>query len=559
MIKPSDLALFYGLNIVCHMNSRDNLININILASVFRGEQFNCIHYLSFHEKHFKFGIRIYLKNIEIKKNFIFTDNIIDSRNLNYNKDDVFDPLLINKKYLFFYEKIKETENNKNITYNIGLKKFYIESPIFSNLSNIPLIENIWTFRNFYNNYFCLCKGSYCFYSNISEICKYRFYLNIIDNNKELYKKTDFLLADFFFAGTSSDDAYPIFEEMIRCNISAHYMDAKDSLYNKFCNKEKYCLKIIPVVNSNIFIDGNFIEKYLDIILRLKVVIAGSEFLSFNNIFKEINYITYINLGHGVKFFKSFLYKDYSSKDRYNKLLLPPSNKIIALAKQYGWEDNNIIKNCLPKWDKYDIYRENISLHSSKNEKSIFIMFTWRIMKQKSNGISPYYLKNIISLINNKKLNEALKKKNFTLYFTFHHMINDYKKEIKINKIIKYIKQSQISECLTKSNLLITDFSSVIFDMIYQRKPYIIYIPDLEDPNNKDNYIQGYYDIINGLKNGSIDFENKYLNFEQVINKTLYYINNDFLIDLKLSKFYDSFDFKCKNNTKTFINYLINH
>ena len=173
-------------------------------------------------------------------------------------------------------------------------------------------------------------------------------------------------------------------------------------------------------------------------------------------------------------------------------------------------------------------------------------MFTWRIMKQKSNRISPYYLKNIVSLINNKKLNEALKKKKFTLYFTFHHMINNYKKEIKINKLIKYIEQSQISECLTKSNLLITDFSSVIFDMIYQRKPYIIYIPDLEDPNNKDNYIQGYYDIINGLKNGSIDFENKYLKFEQVINKTLYYINNDFLIDLKLSKFYDSFDFKCK-------------
>ena len=39
-------------------------------------------------------------------------------------------------------------------------------------------------------------------------------------------------------------------------------------------------------------------------------------------------------------------------------------------------------------------------------------------MKQKSNRISPYYLKNIISLINNKKLNEALKKKK--IYFVFY-------------------------------------------------------------------------------------------------------------------------------------------
>ena len=34
-----------------------------------------------------------------------------------------------------------------------------------------------------------------------------------------------------------------------------------------------------------------------------------------------------------------------------------------------------------------------------------------------------------------------------------------------------------------KSNLLITDFSSVTFDFIYQRKPIIIYIPDSEDLN----------------------------------------------------------------------------
>ena len=62
-------------------------------------------------------------------------------------------------------------------------------------------------------------------------------------------------------AESSSDDAYPIFEEMIRRNISAHYMDEKISLYDKFCNREKFCLKIIPVVNKNIIIDGNFLEN----------------------------------------------------------------------------------------------------------------------------------------------------------------------------------------------------------------------------------------------------------------------------------------------------------
>ena len=558
LIKPSDLALLYGLHIICYMNSQDNLTNINILPYIFQNKEFNCIQYLSLYEKNFQIGIKIYLKNREIKIIYIFKDNIINFNNLNYKNDDLFDPLLIKNKFLNYSTRTKEIENNKIFPVNIGLKKFYIENPICSDLFNSSLKENLWIFKNVYNNYFCFCKGYYCFYSNISETCKYRFYLSIIDKNKDLYEKTDFLLADFFFNGTSSDDAYPIFEEMIRINISAHYMDQKASLYNKFCGQEKYCLKIIPVVNNNILIDGDFLEKYLDIILRLKAVIAGSEFLSFNNIFKEIDYISYINLGHGVKYFKSFLYKDYSSKERYNKILLPPSNKIISLAKKYGWEENNIIKNCLPKWDKYNNFRDNILANSfSKNEKSIFIMFTWRIMKSNNNNISPYYLKNIINLINNIKLNEALKKNDITLYFTLHHMLINYKEKIKINKLIKFIEQNQIYDCLIKTNLLITDFSSVIFDMIYQRKPYIIFIPDLEDPNIKNNYIQGYYDIINGLKNGSIYFLNKYLKLNQVINKTLFYIKNDFLIDLKLSNFYDSFEFNCKNSTKNFINYLI--
>ena len=441
---------------------------------------------------------------------------------------------------------------NKNLTDNLRFKKLYIKRPI---LSYSPLKENNWEFMNIYNNYFCFCKGSFCYYSNISQKCKFLFYLTIIEKNKYLYEKTDFLLADFLLASKSSDDTYPIFEEMIKLNINAHYMDEKNYIYNKFCNQENPCLKII----RDIFINGNFLEKYLDIILRLKAVITGDKIQSYNNIFRYIDYITYINLGHGVKFFKSFLYKDYSSYKKYNKLLLPPSNKIVSLAKKYGWEDKNIIKICLPKWDKYDDYKKKILLYpNSKVEKSIFILFTWRSKKNKKIQISPYYLKNINNLINNIKLIEALNENNITLYFTLHHMLNNFKNSISKNKLIKIIEQNEISDILTKTNLLITDFSSVIFDMIYQRKPYLIFIPDIEDPKNKENYKQGYYDIINGLKNGSLYFENKYLKLEEAIDKILYYIKNNFTIESKLSVFYDSFEFNCKNNTRTFINYLIN-
>ena len=102
---------------------------------------------------------------------------------------------------------------------------------------------------------------------------------------------------------------------------------------------------------------------------------------------------------------------------------------------------------------------------------------------------------------------------------------------------------------------LITDFSSIVFDFIYQKKPFILYIPDLEDPFLEQIYIKPYYDIINGMKNGTIYFENKYLKKREAIKKIIYYINNNFTVGKKLIKFFKYLNLNCVNNTINLINY----
>ena len=542
------------------MKGIENNTNIYSLPGIISNKIYNCIEYFNINEK-FQFGIKIYMNNIEIQTIIFFNSDIINYKNFKYHNNSIFDPILISHQFFLLNSRINYLLNkNISLINSFSLKKHYIRNLYCTNKYSNLFKENIWIYRNIYNIHFCFCKGQNCSYYSLTQECKYLFYLNIIDNNKLLYNKTDYLLADFFFNGQSSDDTYPIFLEMIKQNISAHYMDEKKSIYLENCKEEKNCIKIIPIINHKYKIDGDFLEKYLDIILRLKSVIAGGEFISIYNIFHDIDYITYINLGHGVKYFKNFLYKDYSSPKKYNKILLPPSDKIISVAKKYGWTDNNIIKNCLPKWDRYDIYKNNKSQYNNETNisKSIFIIFTWRMMNSKLN-ISTYYFNNIYNLINNNILKDILIKNNITLYFALHHMFLNYINDIKINKWINFINETQIADCLLKTNLLITDFSSVIFDMIYQKKPYIMYIPDAFDPNLKKIYIQGYYDIINGLINGSIYFENIYLNINKTINKIKYYINNNFRLELKLINFYDSFGFKCGNNTKNFINYLQNN
>jgi CDP-glycerol glycerophosphotransferase (TagB/SpsB family) len=307
------------------------------------------------------------------------------------------------------------------------------------------------------------------------------------------------------------------------------------------------------------------LEKYLTLFLKLKQVVDGSGifFNYFNNLFYNIEYITYISVTHGVCYFKYFLYKEnecYGIK-RIDKILVPPSEKIIYFAIKFGWKKDNIIKLNLPKWDNYN-ERNNSSTDFSKNiinyNNSILIMFTWRdIIKNRK--ISPDYFKNIINLIQHQKLKEELKNNNITLYFTLHHKIYENNKHIFMNiKYIKFIDQKSISDYIKKSNLLVTDFSSIIFDFVYRRKPFIIYIPDHNDTLINLFYKRNYYELIRSMKNGTIEFENTFYNIDLVVNKIIFYIKNNFQLDERLKIFYDNLNIIHKDNIYEFIKYIKN-
>ena len=455
----------------------------------------------------------------------------------------------------------EEEFNNFNLKKIFLLKESYYLMPNYNIKNNLAYFEKKWFLKNIYNNYFCFCKysiNSKCLYNNISQRNKYYLYLYFIDKNRHLYNKTNYLFADFSSENTASGEAYLIFKEMFNKNFSVHYLTKREDIYKEFTFLNYNNTSYLPIIFDSNFINGNFLEKYFDIILRLKTVVSGAKIYSINNLFYNIEYITYICLTHGISFLKDFLYIDYYSNKIYNKIVLPNSNLIISNAKKFGWKDNDIIRIGLPRWDIFDNFEKNLSslLGIRKNiNKSIFVMFTWRELKFKQN-ISKYYFKNIFNLINNKKLNYILKDNNITLYYSLHHMIERYKILFNNNKFIKYINQDQIIDCLTKTNLIITDFSSIIFDIMIRNKPYIIFIPDSEDPNIDNIYNETYCNIIKNLINGTISFKNIFFTVESTVNKIIYYINNNFILEPYLMKFYNIFNLTGGNNSKDFIIYL---
>ena len=570
LILPSDLTLYRDLHIICHIELINSKLFINSLSNIYKNNYFKCIEFYNINEK-INFGIIIYqsIDNNNIIKSFIFynytkaliNQNMIMNsyKIIDYIKDNnIFDPLLLNNKYFSLIKKM----NRKKINETLKLKKTYITYPFYNIKRKALMNENEWKFINIFNNYFCSCKGLNCLISKISQKCKYYFYISIIDNNRNVYDKTDYLFIDFILNQYSSDDVFPIFKEMEKQNLPVHYITEHLDIYKEFCSNKIRCLKIISVNNENYIINGDFIEKYLTLFLKLKIVItaAGIYYNYINNLFYNIEYITYICVGHGVSFFKHFLYADYScyGHKMYDKIILPPSKKLISMAKNYGWSEENIIKINLPRWDKY--VNDYNSIHLSNNSKqnqnnSIYIMFTWRQIK-KHKKISKYYFKNILNLINNDLLKNALKENKIIEYFTIHHRLSEYKTKFQKNSYIKYIEENQISNCLSKINLIISDFSSIIFDIIYRRKPYIIYIPDANDPDIKNIYEKNYYELIESIKNETITFENKFFDLNELIDKIINYIHNNFKLEKKLEEFYDSFKLKPEKTIGKFINYI---
>jgi len=562
-IIPSKL-LFYNGHAICHMKNEENDNIYDSFANIYEDKYFYCIEYFNIGEK-LNFGVKVYTSssysysynylNYGLFEVFFFNYNLFNFNDKNYKNDSKFNPLLINQEYSALENKIVSLNNSfeKLTNETLSLKNSYIMKPVCSPITSPTFLYDNWTFINIYNNYFCVCNSKDCYsrkkLASIQKY-KYKFYISIIDNNRYVYNKTHYILGDFLHDGFSYDDAYPIFKEMLRRNMSVHYLTQRRDIFREYCKYNNLCQVII----KDIYMNGDFLEKYLELLLKLKVIIAGSDLLTMDYMFYNIEYITSINLGHGVKYFKSFLYKDYTSPVKYNKMLLVPSKKIINVALNYGWKEENIIKNCLPKWDKYDNYKKE----NKENDKSIFIFLTWRNLRR-GKSISKDYFNNMLQLLNNETLIQKLIEKNITLYHRLHPNMNHNYYKIKINNPkMKFIKLTEISDTLMKSNLLITDFSSVTFDFVYQMKPIIIYIPDSEDPNIKDNYDDDYYNLVNSMKNGTIQFENKCNTTEQVINKIINYIDNNFELESNVKEFYDSFEFKCGNNTQSFINYIEN-
>ena len=191
IIIPSDLTLYYDFHIYCIMKDLSHITRIISLPNIIQNKHFICQELFHINEK-IHFGIGIYQKN-KLSQNkefhlFTYNKSLYGIDNIINNQQDYLDCFNTNKEYALLYEKMYKS----NIIYdNLKLKASYILKPKCSSKYDSILLDNKWHFINLYNYYYCLCKGLFCKYQEISQKCKYFLYLNIIDNNKDLFTVFD--------------------------------------------------------------------------------------------------------------------------------------------------------------------------------------------------------------------------------------------------------------------------------------------------------------------------------------------------------------------------------
>ena len=600
-ISPSDFSLHY-LQMICTLEIENPLTIIYTYPNIVDNKYFQCIEYFNIKER-ITIGIKFYQNTDYLRAYHIkfFTEAKFNYNNFYYQNENFFDPYYVNIKY----EKMVRQINKNIYDETPNLKKNYLLYPYCSTKrKSIKKGEN-WYFRNIYNDHFCFCIGSTCLL-NVDQKCKQYFYLSVIDKNQHLYKKTDYLFVDFIFGEYSYDDTFPVFQDMFERNYPVHYLTENRNILNYYCYNKPRCEPILYVQRSNYTINGDFVEKYLTLFLKLKAVVCSRQLIFYANVFYVTDYIQYITIGHTLLYFKFFtIEKDIFEKKKFDKIILPPSKKVINLAKSFGWTEDDILQINFPRWDKYNNLNDNknstnnpnernsngdniIKVNNNNNnieninnsnnitnlndtinetipqreERGIFMMFSWRNLARE-NDVSNYYFENINKIIENEELNQIIEKENVIIYFTIHGLvINKYRSTYRTlfysKKNFRFIEQSGITDSIAKSELIITDFSTLMFDFIYMRKPYIFYIPDINDPDIENLYKIEYFHYFEKLKNGIIKFENLFFNVQDVIDKIIFYINNDFILEENIKNFYDSFEIKKGNNTEKLINYLIN-
>ncbi|ADO49979.1 bifunctional glycosyltransferase/CDP-glycerol:glycerophosphate glycerophosphotransferase [[Enterobacter] lignolyticus] len=290
-----------------------------------------------------------------------------------------------------------------------------------------------------------------------------------------LYRRKNIALIGERLGNTANDSSYHLFN-FIQDNwvskkeIDYYYVIKKDASTAVNLNGRKNVVKYGSFKHFMIFHASRsyiFSDSMRDV------------FFHWRDVSSQHNYKRKYFLQHGVfATSRAAGYYDCNSMNLRDEL---PDKFIVSsdfekdlVCKNFSFEKSRVAVTGLSRFDKLP------KKPPVKAEKKILLFFTWRENLSNLNEvdfIKTEYYKKIFEILNSKAIADILKASGFQLEACLHHKMSSYLNALKsrCEHTIYNMNDVNVQNLLIDADIMITDFSSASFDMVYQKKPVIFY------------------------------------------------------------------------------------
>lgn len=202
-----------------------------------------------------------------------------------------------------------------------------------------------------------------------------------------------------------------------------------------------------------------------------------------------------VNVNHGFEGFKRLPVDYYKNIDADIHCASSDKEKEIKISL-CGAEEHKVFVTGYPRFDR-------ISEHHYNEVKKILYFPTWRSWLEKTPSKElnhSEYVLSVKGLLHDKNLLDYLQKNNSVLYYKPHHKLRQLDiASLECENVIIIKPADNLTDYISTCDVLITDYSSVAWDFLYNDRKVLFYIFDVEEYKS----VQGLYFDVRDMKNCS--------------------------------------------------------
>ncbi|KFN01072.1 Poly(glycerophosphate) glycerophosphotransferase family protein [Bacillus clarus] len=307
----------------------------------------------------------------------------------------------------------------------------------------------------------------------------------------------------------AQDNGFAFFESCVKNKTSENYYYVSTTNNKNMANLEPYKEKVLWYDSFKHLVLYH-LSEYLIVSHGIRDVIPSIVHPKMGSNPKKVIY-----LQHGIIAMKKLQFNRKSYNGMIKKFVVSSTAEQNIMINEMNFKRDQVMVTGLARFDSL------VDKSKSRKTREILLMPTWRdwIIDSKEEFLVSDFYVHYSQLLKDKRLHNLLEENDLVLKFFPHIEIQKkYKDEFSsLNKRIQIVKlgEESVKELMQNSSLMVTDYSSVVFDFNYLKKPSIFYHFDVNDYlKHRGSYVDLSRELVGDIaytKDEVIKYINEYV------------------------------------------------